>query len=151
MDPTMGTSLVERFLDAAAETGRTLISVGTGNEGAEAGHTSGFLKEGEEESVPFAVQERQGAFSIQIWTDYTDVIGVAIQTPSGERIGPIREVMGTQRFRIGRTEILLYYGEPSPYSGLNENFSGIPPCRGVCQQRRVESDPDTGAHRHWTV
>ena len=117
-----GTSLVERFLDAAAETGRTLISVGTGNEGAEAGHTSGFLKEGEEEIVPFAVQERQGAFSIQIWTDYTDVIGVAIQTPSGERIGPIREVMGTQRFRTGRTEILLYYGEPSPYSGLNEIF-----------------------------
>ena len=117
-----GTSLPERFLDAAAETGRTLISVGTGNEGAEAGHASGFLREGEERNIPLAVQERQGAFSLQIWTDYTDVIGVALQTPSGERVGPIREVMGTQRFRVGKTELLLYYGEPSPYSGLNEIY-----------------------------
>lgn len=115
-----GTSLPERFLDAAAQIGRTLISVGTGNEGAEAGHTSGFVREGEETSVPLGVQERQGAFSLQIWTDYTDVIGVTIKTPSGERVGPIREVMGTQRFLTGKTEILLYYGEPSPYSGLNE-------------------------------
>lgn len=117
-----GTSLLERFLDTAAENGRTLISVGTGNEGAEAGHTSGFLREGEERSIPLGVQERQGAFSLQIWTDYTDVIGVVLKTPSGERIGPIREVMGTQRFQAGKTEILLYYGEPSPYSGLNEIF-----------------------------
>ena len=117
-----GTSLPERFLDAAAQIGRTLISVGTGNEGAEAGHTSGFVREGEETSVPLGVQERQGAFSLQIWTDYTDVIGVTIKTPSGERVGPIREVMGTQRFLTGKTEILLYYGEPSPYSGLNEIF-----------------------------
>lgn len=117
-----GTSLPERFLDAAAQIGRTLISVGTGNEGAEAGHTSGFVREGEETSVPLGVQERQGAFSLQIWTDYTDVIGVTIKTPSGERVGPIREVMGTQRFLTGKTEILLYYGEASPYSGLNEIF-----------------------------
>lgn len=117
-----GTSLPERFLDAAAQIGRTLISVGTGNEGAEAGHTSGFVREGEETSVPLGVQERQGAFSLQIWTDYTDVIGVTIKTPSGERVGPIQEVMGTQRFLTGKTEILLYYGEPSPYSGLNEIF-----------------------------
>lgn len=117
-----GTSLPERFLDAAAQIGRTLISVGTGNEGAEAGHTSGFVREGEETSVPLGVQERQGAFSLQICTDYTDVIGVTIKTPSGERVGPIREVMGTQRFLTGKTEILLYYGEPSPYSGLNEIF-----------------------------
>lgn len=117
-----GTSLPERFLDAAAQIGRTLISVGTGNEGAEAGHTSGFVREGEEKSVPLGVQERQGAFSLQIWTDYTDVIGVTIKTPSGERVGPIREVMGTQRFLTGKTEILLYYGEASPYSGLNEIF-----------------------------
>lgn len=117
-----GTSLPERFLDAAAQIGRTLISVGTGNEGAEAGHTSGFVREGEEKSVPLGVQERQGAFSLQIWTDYTDVIGVTIKTPSGERVGPIREVMGAQRFLTGKTEILLYYGEPSPYSGLNEIF-----------------------------
>ena len=117
-----GTSLVERFLNEAAETGRTLLSVGTGNEASEAGHTSGILTEGQEERVSLAVQERQGAFSVQIWKDYTDVVGILLETPSGERIGPIREIMGTQRFQTGKTEILMYYGEPSPYSGLQEIY-----------------------------
>lgn len=117
-----GTSLVERFLDEAAQIGRSVICVGTGNEAAEAGHTSGYLKTGEEEAVLLGVQERQGAFSVQVWTDYTDKIGIMLESPSGERAGPIRENLGSQRFHIGNAEILLYYGEPSPYSGLQEVF-----------------------------
>ncbi len=40
-----GTSLVERFLDNAAEVGRTVICVGSGNEGTSAGHVQGNLPE----------------------------------------------------------------------------------------------------------
>ena len=36
-----GSSLVERFLDNASEVGRTVICVGSGNEGASAGHLQG--------------------------------------------------------------------------------------------------------------
>ena len=36
-----GTSLVERFMDNAAEIGRTVICVGSGNEGAAGGHCAG--------------------------------------------------------------------------------------------------------------
>lgn len=122
-----GTSLLERFLDVAAQTGRTVICVGTGNEAAESGHTSGYLREGQDEEISLAVQERQGAFSVQIWSDYTDVFGVVLQTPSGERSGMIREAQGPQRFRLGDTEILLYYGEPSPYSGLQEVYLELLP------------------------
>ncbi len=38
-----GSSLLERFLDNAAEIGRMVICVGSGNEGASAGHLSGRL------------------------------------------------------------------------------------------------------------
>ncbi len=38
-----GGSLLERFLDNAAEIGRTVICVGSGNEGNSAGHTAGNL------------------------------------------------------------------------------------------------------------
>ena len=38
-----GTSLLERFLDNVAEIGRTVICVGSGNEGAAGGHVSGKL------------------------------------------------------------------------------------------------------------
>lgn len=41
-----GSSLLERFLDNAAEIGRTVICVGTGNEGASGGHLAGNLVEG---------------------------------------------------------------------------------------------------------
>lgn len=38
-----GSSLLERFLDSAAEIGRTVICVGSGNDGASAGHLAGRL------------------------------------------------------------------------------------------------------------
>ena len=40
-----GSSLLERFLDNAAEIGRTVICVGSGNEGSSGGHLSGNLLE----------------------------------------------------------------------------------------------------------
>ena len=54
-----GTSLLERYLDDAANLGRVCICVGAGNEGRSGGHTSGILRSGEEEIVELAVQERQ--------------------------------------------------------------------------------------------
>ncbi len=39
-----GSSLIERFLDNAAEIGRTVICVGSGNEGASDGHLAGSLE-----------------------------------------------------------------------------------------------------------
>ena len=41
-----GSSLLERFLDNAAEVGRTVICVGSGNEGANGGHLAGSLISG---------------------------------------------------------------------------------------------------------
>ena len=38
-----GSSLIERFLDNAAEIGRTVICVGSGNEGNSGGHLAGSL------------------------------------------------------------------------------------------------------------
>lgn len=43
-----GSSLLERFLDNAAEVGRTVICVGSGNEGNSGGHLAGNLLEGQD-------------------------------------------------------------------------------------------------------
>ena len=43
-----GSSLLERFLDNVADIGRTVICVGSGNEGSSGGHLSGNLLEGQE-------------------------------------------------------------------------------------------------------
>ena len=46
-----------RFLDNAAESGRTVICVGSGNEGAAGGHFSARLLEGEEQTAELVVGE----------------------------------------------------------------------------------------------
>ena len=109
-------------MDEISDVGRACICVGTGNEGVSAGHVSGILTEAQEEQIEFAVQDRQTAFSIQIWKRYEDKVRIEIQTHSGVTGGPIDEVLGTQRLRVNGAEILLYYGEPSPYSVLQEIY-----------------------------
>ena len=48
-------------------------------------------------------------------------------TPSGVTVGPLQEILGPQRFAVGGTEILLYYGEPSPYSTAQEIYIDMLP------------------------
>lgn len=122
-----GTTLTERFIDAIADIWKTVICVGAGNEAAGAGHTSGVLKTEEEELVEFAVQERQPELSVQIWKEYEDEIEISIITPSGIRIGPMNRILGPQRFKAEHTEILLYYGEPNPYSTAQEIYISFLP------------------------
>lgn len=122
-----GTSLLERYLDDAANLGRVCICVGAGNEGRSGGHRSGILRSGEEEIVELAVQERQTSLNIQIWKSYTDEAAISLVSPSGVRVGPIQEILGPQRFTVGQTEILIYYGEPSPYSTNQEIFIDMIP------------------------
>ena len=62
-----------------------------------------------------------------IWKEYTDQIEISIINPSGVRVGPVPEILGPHRFRIGQTEILLYYGEPSPYSISQEIYIDLLP------------------------
>lgn len=117
-----GTSLLERFIEDIANIWKSVICIGTGNEGRSAGHTAGIVRENEETVIQLAVQEQEPALNLQIWKAYYDIMDISFVSPSGERIGPIQEVLGTQRFSVGNTELLLYYGEPSPYSTAQEIY-----------------------------
>lgn len=122
-----GTSLLERFIDDISNIWKSCICIGSGNEASSAGHTSGEMQEGKEEIIQLAVQNNQTAFSIQIWKEYTDVVDISLMTPAGVTVGPIQETLGSQRFTVGQTEILLYYGEPSPYSTAQEIYIDLLP------------------------
>lgn len=65
-----GASLLERFLDNAAEIGRTVICVGNGNEGNSAGHTAGNVRE--RKVIELAVASFERSLSIQLWKQYSD-------------------------------------------------------------------------------
>lgn len=152
--PHDGTSLLERFIDDISNIWKSCICIGTGNEAASAGHTSGKLAEDREEVIELAVQRNQPALNIQLWKAYTDVADISLISPSGIRIGPIQEVLGSQRFTVGGTEILLYYGEPSPYSAAQEIYIDLLPTenyinpgvwRIVLSPRKIVS----GAYELW--
>lgn len=111
-----GTSLLERYIENLANVWKSVICIGSGNEGNSAGHISGVVSEEMETVVELAVQENEVGINVQIWKAYFDEMDISLESPNGVRVGPIREVLGAQRFTIGGTQILLYYGEPKPYT-----------------------------------
>ena len=122
-----GTSLVERFLNDIADMCKNVICIGSGNEGASAGHVSGKVRRQISETVELAVQQREPALSIQIWKSYVDEMGVSVISPSGRQAGPFYEFLGAQRYILGDTELLIYYGEPKPYSVKQEIYLSLLP------------------------
>lgn len=118
---------MERFLNDISETWKNVICVGTGNEGSGGGHTIGRVSDEEEENVEIAVQPRETNLNVQIWKSYVDEMDISVISPSGMRVGPIQEILGSQRFVLGDTELLLYYGEPKPYSVKQEIYISFLP------------------------
>lgn len=80
------------------------------------------MQENRTEEIQLGVQMNEPTVNVQIWKSYADEVDISIISPSGVRVGPIQEILGPQRFTLGGTEILLYYGEPSPYSVRQEIF-----------------------------
>lgn len=124
-----GSSLLERFLDNAAEIGRTVICVGSGNEGANAGHLAGRIGESERMTdVELAVAEYESGLNIQLWKNYSDVYRIRLRSPGGQESElPASVEGGKYTLRLERTEILVYIGEPTPYAAAQEIYLDMLP------------------------
>ena len=129
-----GNSLLETYLNMMAGYGRTVICVGSGNEGATRGHTSGRLENGIEQIVELGIDAFQTSMSVQIWKNYEDMWDVIVTTPSGRRIGPIPESAEVVRYETENTRLLFYYGEPSPYSPYQEIYLSFLPTRDYIER-----------------
>lgn len=117
-----GTSLLETYLDDISNYGRTTVIVGSGNEGAAAGHTSGVLVVGTEAAVELSVASYETGCSVQLWKSYEDQFDIRLRAPSGEVFGPLSEQIGPARYQYQGTHILIYYGKPGPYSTAQEIY-----------------------------
>lgn len=147
-----GDSLLETYLESLMGLGRITIVTGTGNEGVSGRHTSGTVQAGDStarnrvaaggsaagrnaadasrevgEEIQFVAGPYEQSFSLQLWKNYTDIYDIILQHPSGDRIGPLSRTLGLSQFRMAQTDILVYFGEPSPYSTSQEiYFSFLP-------------------------
>lgn len=149
-----GTSLLERFVDDVSGYGKTVICIGSGNEGTTAGHVSGRLTEGETQEIQLAVQNNEPTLNLQIWKSYVDEVDISLIAPSGMRAGPIQQLLGPQRFSLGETELLLYYGEPSPYSVKQEIYIEFLPREtyvnaGIWRMELIPRRIVEGAYEMW--
>ena len=124
-----GKSLLETFMNDISNYGRSVLVVGTGNEGAGAGHTGGELIMGQETNVELSVAPFETGMGVQLWKSYVDEFAIRLITPSGDIIGPIDSRLGPQTFTYGGTRILIYYGKPSPYSSAQEVYFDFIPVR----------------------
>ena len=149
-----GTSLIETYLDSLSGWWKNVITAGTGNEGTSSVHTSGRVQAGTETAVQFVASTYETFLSLQIWKSYSDDMDIQIVHPSGVSAGPIQKVLGPQRFRLGQTEILLYYGEPGPYSVYQEIYIEFLPVRdyidsGVWEIRLLPAGIVNGRFDMW--
>lgn len=121
-----GNSLLETYLDSVSNIWKNVIVVGTGNEAAAAGHTSGRLKEGDTDLVALAIGNYERTVNVQIWKNYADIFRLWLTSPSGERVELSLAGSG-QQFVFENTRVLLYYGEPNPYSVAQEIYLDFVP------------------------
>ncbi len=139
-----------------AEIGRTVICVGTGNEGNSDGHLAGSLLEEPARSVQgtnpafgtgtgavpgrlgaavahpvsaeLAVAEYERSLNVQLWKNYCDVYRIYLRSPGGQE-AQLPEMIngGKYTLRLEQTEILVYFGEPAPYAVAEEVYFELLP------------------------
>lgn len=133
-----GTSLVERFLDNAAEIGRCVVCVGSGNEGAAGGHVSGSFgmnnSPGIVQPIELSVGNYQTSLSIQLWKEYVDIFGIELISPGGREAAVDIMQTGGRSIILEDTQILIYVGEPSPYSVNQEIYFDLLPLQNYVNQ-----------------
>lgn len=124
-----GSSLLERFLDNASEIGKTVICVGSGNEGAARGHFAGNITR--DSRVELAVGNYEKSLNIQLWKNYSDVFQIRLQSPGGEEAELTTNIQGGKyTLRLEQTRILVYLGEPLPYAVAQEIYLEMIPVTG---------------------
>ena len=124
-----GSSLLESYIDTVSQIWKNNIIIAAGNNAVSAGHFRAVMISEKTLDADISVSEYERSLNVQIWKYYGDEADIEIISPSGESSGQIKKILGPQRFRLENTEILLYYGEPAPYSINQEIYIDFIPQR----------------------
>ncbi len=116
-----GTSLLETYLTDISSYWKCCVVAGSGNEAAKRVHTSGVLEDSSVR-IELAVGEFESSLNVQLWKSYADDFSIMLVHPRGNRREVIAPFSGSSQIRMGDTRLLIYYGEPSPYSPFQEIY-----------------------------
>ena len=76
----------------------------------------------ETRTVELAVGEYETTINVQLWKNFADRFRIALTAPSGQRIDVPVDRTGRTEAAAGGTQLLIYVGEPSPYSVNQEIY-----------------------------
>ncbi len=116
-----GTSLIETFLSDMADHHQCSIIVGTGNDGASTAHYQNRIESRQVQDVELNVSSYERRLNLQIWKRYQDELRVEVIMPDGRTSGQLIG-QGTLRVEFASVELLIFYGEPVPYSMYQEIY-----------------------------
>ena len=117
-----GDSLLETYISNVANVGRSVICVGSGNNGTDRIHTAGRLRQGQTDTIEMSIGSYETTLNLQLWKAYADEIEISVETPSSEILPKLSEKIGTQRYQAGETNLLIYYGKPGPFQVTQEIY-----------------------------
>lgn len=117
-----GTSLLETYIDNIANLWKMSICIGAGNEGNSAGHALQILKNGEVKRIGLSVGNYERSLNVQLWKTYEDEFEITVYAPGSQNGVRINNRSGVLNTTLGNNRLLVYYGEPSPYTRFQEIY-----------------------------
>lgn len=114
--------LLEQFLNDISFFWKSSIVIGTGNEGESRTHTSIKLEQSQVKTIRLSVGENEPSLNLQLWKNYADDISLTIISPSGSiYVVPLNQP-DVHRTNLEDTRLLMYVGEPAPFTAQQELF-----------------------------
>ncbi len=122
-----GTSLLERFIDNVSEIGRTVVCIGTGNDGLSGGRFSGRLTRERNTVIEIQIASYEANLSIQFWKNFVDAYELCLLAPNGQFLNINPELYEKKEGVLGNTRVLACAGQPTPYSTNQEIYFDLLP------------------------
>ncbi len=114
--PHDGNSLFENYIADIKGIWKNVVVVASGNEGDARHHASVKLENGRSQMVSFAIAENELNIQLQIWKHYQDEFRININAPDGSQLSLNYQAGKADTYITGNSRIVVFYGEPSPYT-----------------------------------
>jgi len=115
--PHDGNSLFENYIADIKGIWKNVVVVAAGNEGDARHHASARLENGVNQAVAIAIAENERNLALQLWKHYQDEFRINITAPDGNRINlDIQPGKPETYYPTAGSKVLVFYGEPSPYT-----------------------------------
>lgn len=121
-----GQSYLSQMVNDVSGFSGVCVVTAAGNEANTRHHFAGILPQGQDRAeAEIRVDEKEKAFSLELWAKHPDIYNIGIESPAGERIDRVTPAGGksqTIRLIFDQTEIFVYNQQVESQSGQQVIF-----------------------------